>query len=109
MELRKVITTVARRWWLLAALTVIGAMLGYVVSRTQTPVYQASTTVLVGESIRSSRVDRVDIQISEALIQTYVEIARRQPIMQGVVTTLNLNETWQNLSKRVTVTNIEST
>lgn len=109
MELRKVITTVIRRWWLLAALTVIGAMLGYVISRAQTPVYQASTTVLVGESIRSSRVDRVDIQISEALIQTYVEIARRQPIMQGVVTTLNLNETWQNLSKRVTVTNIEST
>jgi capsular exopolysaccharide synthesis family protein len=109
MELRKVITTIVRRWWLLAALTVIGAMLGYVISRAQTPVYQASTTVLVGESIRSSRVDRVDIQISEALIQTYVEIARRQPIMQGVVTTLNLNETWQNLSKRVTVTNIEST
>jgi len=43
------------------------------------------------------------------LIQTYVEIARRQPVMQGVVTALNLNESWQDLSKRVTVTAIEST
>ena len=109
MELRKVITSVLRRWWVLVVLTAIGAILGYAISRAQTPVYQASTTVLVGESITSSRVDRVDIQISEALILTYVEIARRQPILQGVVTTLNLNESWQNLSKRVTVNQIEST
>ena len=109
MELRKVIASVLRRWWLLVLLIAIGAILGYAISRAQTPVYQASTTVLVGESITSSRVDRVDIQISEALIQTYVEIARRQPVMQGVVTTLNLNESWQNLSKRVTVNYIEST
>src|SRR5688500_8469029 len=109
MELRNVMTSVSRRWWLLVALTAIGAVLGYAISRAQTPVYHASTTVLVGESITSSSVDRVDIQISEALIQTYVEIARRQPVMQGVVTTLNLNESWQDLSKRVTVTAIEST
>jgi capsular exopolysaccharide synthesis family protein len=109
MELRNVITSVLKRWWWLVILTAIGALLGYAISRAQTPAYHASTTVLVGESIKSSRVDRVDIQISEALIQTYVEIARRQPVMQGVVTTLNLNESWQDLSKRVTVTNIENT
>jgi succinoglycan biosynthesis transport protein ExoP len=109
MELRQVITTVLRRWWLLVVLIAIGAMLGYAISRAQTPVYQATTTVLVGESITSSHVDRVDLQISDALIGTYVEVARRQPVMQGVVTTLNLNESWQNLSKQVTVTNIENT
>ena len=109
MELRNVITSVLKRWWWLVILTTVGAILGYAISRAQTPMYHATTTILVGESIRSSSVDRVDIQISEALIQTYVEIARRQPIMQGVVTALNLNESWQDLSKRVTVTHIEST
>lgn len=109
MELRRVIAIALRRWWLLVVLAAIGVGIGYVISRGQTPAYQATTTVLVGESIRSARVDRVDIQISEALIQTYVEIARRQPVMQGVVTTLNLNESWQDLKKRVTVTPIEST
>src|SRR5688572_3275406 len=109
MEMRNVMNSILRRWWLLVVLTAIGAILGYAISRAQTPVYHASTTVLVGESITSSSVGRVDIQISEALIQTYAEIARRQPIMQGVVTTLNLNESWQDLSKRVSVTPIEST
>ncbi|HJR80500.1 MAG TPA: polysaccharide biosynthesis tyrosine autokinase [Anaerolineales bacterium] len=109
MELRRVITIALRRWWLLVALTVLGAVAGYVISRAQTPVYQATTTVLVGESIRSSSVDRVDIQISEALMQTYVEIARRQPVLQAVVTALNLEESWQQLASRVTVGLIDST
>ena len=109
MELRRVTIIIVRWWWLLVLSIAIGAGIGYAISRGQTPVYQATTTILVGESIRSSRVDRVDIQISEALIQTYVEIARRQPVLQGVVITLNLNESWQNLGRRVTINQIEST
>lgn len=109
MELHRVISIALKRWWLLVVLTILGAVAGYIISRAQTPVYQATTTVLVGESIRSSSVDRVDIQISDALIQTYVEIARRQPVLQGVVTALNLDESWQSLANRVTVSLIDST
>ena len=109
MELRRVTIIIVRWWWLLILSIAIGAGIGYAISRGQTPVYRATTTVLVGESIQSSRVDRVDIQVSEALVLTYVEIARRQPVLQGVVTTLNLNESWQELGKRVTVNQIEST
>ncbi|HLA86868.1 MAG TPA: polysaccharide biosynthesis tyrosine autokinase [Anaerolineales bacterium] len=109
MELRRVTIIIVRWWWLLVLSIAIGAGIGYAISRGQTPVYLATTTVLVGESIQSSRVDRVDIQVSEALVLTYVEIARRQPVLQGVVTTLNLNESWQNLGRRVTINQIEST
>jgi len=109
VDLRRVIATVARRWWLLVGLAAIGAMIGYVVSRAQTPVYQAMTTVLVGESIKSPSIDRVDIQISDALVQTYIEVVRRQQVMQGVVTTLNLSESWQDLKKQVTVARVENT
>lgn len=87
----------------------LGALAGYLFSRQQTPVYQATTTILVGDSIRSTNVDRVDIQVSEALVQTYVEVAQRQPVLQGVVTALNLNGSWQALSRQIQVTQIEST
>src|SRR3972149_3830475 len=109
MELRRVTIFIVRWWWLLVLSIAIGTGIGYAISRGQTPVYQATTTVLVGESIQSSHVDRVDIQVSEALVLTYVEIARPQPVLQGVVTTLNLNESWQNLGRRVTINQIEST
>jgi len=93
----------------LVVLTAIAAVIGNIISRQQTPVYQATTTVLVGESIRSTHVDRVDIQVSEALVQTYVEIAQRQPVLQGVVAALNLDQSWQALYKQVQVTQIENT
>ncbi|MEO7841069.1 MAG: polysaccharide biosynthesis tyrosine autokinase [Anaerolineales bacterium] len=109
IELRRVSAIILRRWWWLALLTLLGALAGYVMSRQQTPVYQATTTILVGDSIRSTNVDRVDIQVSEALVQTYVEVAQRQPVLQGVVTALNLNGTWQALSRQIQVTQIEST
>src|SRR5687767_1472089 len=109
IELRRVSSIILRRWWWLAILTVLGALAGYLFSRQQTPVYQATTTILVGDSIRSSNVDRVDIQVSEALVQTYVEVAQRQPVLQGVVTALNLNGSWQALGRQIQVTQIEST
>ena len=109
IELRRVSTIILRRWWWLAIIAVLGALAGYVISRQQTPVYQATTTVLVGDSIKSTNVDRVDIQVSEALVQTYVEVAHRQPVLQGVVSALNLNGSWQALDKQIQVTQIEST
>ena len=89
--------------------TVLAALLGNIISRQQTPVYQATTTILIGDSIKSPNVDRVDIQVSEALVQTYVEIARRQPVLQGVITTLNLNQSWQSLNNQIQVTLIDLT
>jgi non-specific protein-tyrosine kinase len=109
IELRRILTIVLRRWWWLVIATGLAALLGNIISRQQTPVYQATTTILVGDSIKSSHVDRVDIQVSEALVQTYVEIARRQPVLQGVVTALNLNQSWQSLNDQIQVTLIEST
>src|SRR5687767_1559926 len=109
IELRRVSAIILRRWWWLALITILGALAGYIISRQQTPVYQATTTILVGDSIKSTSVDRTDIQVSEALVLTYVEIARRQPVLEGVVRALNLNESWQSLNSHIQVKQIEST
>jgi capsular polysaccharide biosynthesis protein len=109
IELRRILGIVLRRWWWLVIATVLAAVLANIISRQQTPVYQATTTILVGDSIKSTHVDRTDIQVSEALVLTYVEIARRQPILEGVVRTLNLDESWQALNSRIQVKQIEST
>ena len=109
IELRRILAIVLRRWWWLVIATVLAAVLANIISRQQTPVYQATTSILIGDSIKSTHVDRTDIQVSEALVQTYVEIARRQPVLEGVVTALNLNESWQALNNKIQVTQIEST
>jgi len=109
VELHRLIVTVLRRWWLLVLVTVAAAALGYVFSQNQPRVYRATATVLVGQSIRSPQLDRVDLQTSDALVQTYAEIAQRQPVLEAVITTLGLNTGWQNLADRLTVNPVEGT
>lgn len=109
IELRRIMTVVLRRWWLLVALTAIAATLGYVISRSQVPVYQATTTILVGQSITSPQLERSDLQTSDALVQTYVELAHRQPVLEGVITALQLNTSWDKLNKQVSASQVVGT
>lgn len=109
MELRQYVTTVMRWWWLIILMTVAAAATSYAVSQRQTPVYQASTTLLVGQSIQATELSTSDIVTSERLARTYADIVRRQPVLQGVDETLSLNDDWQTLKERVNAKPVEGT
>ena len=103
LELQRLFSMLRKRWWLVLFVTVLVAIGGYIFSQRQPKVYEATTTVLVGQSIRSPQLERVDIQTSQALAQTYVDMARRQPVLEGVVKTLALKDGWLDLRKSVSV------
>jgi tyrosine-protein kinase len=101
IELQRVMVIVLRRWWLLIILPIVAAALGYVVSIRQPSVYQATTTILIGQTIQSADLNRTDIQTSEALALTYANMTLRQPVLQRVIDSLHLEVSWRNLRKRI--------
>jgi len=103
VELQRLFNTVLRRWWLLVVFTAIAATIGYTISQRQTPVYEATVTILVGDITKTTNLNREDVQMSALFAQTYADLAIRQPVLQGVVEMLKLNETWEDLRKRVRV------
>ncbi len=109
VELSRLVGVILRRWWLLVAFIAIGASIAYVMSQSQTPVYQATTTILVGQSIKSPQLVRTDLQTSDALVQTYVEMTHRQPVLEGVIAALQLNTSWDKLNKQVTASQVLGT
>jgi non-specific protein-tyrosine kinase len=109
IDLQRLIGIILRRGWLLVVVTALGAMLGYMISQRQTPVYEATTTVLVGQIFRSANIDRQEILTSELVAQTYSDLTRRQPVLQAVVDTLKLRQSWQQLRSRVSVELVEGT
>lgn len=109
IELRRYVAIVLKWWWLLILVTAVGAAMGYWVSQRQPRVYEASTTIMVGQSIRATVLDSREIQTSELLALTYANIARRQPVLQSVVDRLSLDSTWQRLKSRVKVGPVEGT
>lgn len=103
LELQHLFSMLRKRWWLVLLVTILVGAGGYIFSQRQPKVYEATTTVLVGQSIRSAQLERVDIQTSQALAQTYVDMARREPVLEGVVQTLGLQNDWLDLRKSVSV------
>ena len=109
VELQKIINAAIRSWWLLIAATIVGALLGLVLSQRQTPVYSASTTLLVGQSIQSTELESRDMAISQQMALTYAKLARLQPVMQAAADRLDMDTAWQTLAKRVRATPVEGT
>jgi non-specific protein-tyrosine kinase len=109
MELRQYISIGLKWWWLMVLLTVVAAATSFVVSQRQTPVYQASTTLIVGRTIQAVEVSAGDFLITERLAQTYADMARRQPILQAVVESLGLKGSWKALKGRVSVRPVKGT
>jgi non-specific protein-tyrosine kinase len=109
VEIRHYISIFLRRWWLVLLAVLIAAGIGYVVSQSQERLYRATTSVIVGQSIQATQLDSGDIQTSERLALTYADIARRQPVLEAVIVSLDLDYAWQNLRNRVRVVLVPDT
>lgn len=102
-ETQRLLRAGRRLWWLILVLALAGALMGFVVSQRMPQVFQATTSVLVGESLRSANVEEGDIKASTGLAPTYADIVRRQPVLQAVVNRLDLDEDWLALRRDVRV------
>jgi capsular polysaccharide biosynthesis protein len=109
LDLRQYIAIGLKWWWLAALMTVAVGAAGYFYSSNEQPVYRATTTIIVGQSIQASDPTTADLLLSERLARTYSDIARRQPILQGVVDGLKLQDSWQGLRGRVKVSPVTDT
>lgn len=82
MEIKDYITMLRRWAWLLGIGLVLGALSGFLVSIFQTPIYQASTRILV---LRASQAEKnTDTYLSDQqLVQTYIQLLTTRPVLEG--------------------------
>ena len=79
---------VMRRWWTTAAIALLaGGALGWAIASSIPPTYEASTRLLVGPV----NADLDTLRASEALVQTYAELATSQPILFDAIQALGLD------------------
>jgi succinoglycan biosynthesis transport protein ExoP len=109
MELREYLAVIRKWWWLIALCTVLAAGFSFMVSRSTPPAYQASTTLVVGQTIQDPDPSAQDMSTSERLAQTYAEMVRRQPMLKATVEALGLDTNWEGLRERVSVNLVRGT
>ena len=84
-ELSGYLAVVRRWWWLLIAGAAIAGLAAFLVTRTMTPTYSASATLLVDLTQQPGTVVYNDILASERLTKTYRELITQRPVLEGVL------------------------
>jgi succinoglycan biosynthesis transport protein ExoP len=96
--------------WLIVLGTLLGAGIAYASSRLTTPVYAASTTLLVNEAPSSGKTaDYTSILTSERLAQTYSTMMTKQPIVKSALEDLHLDLSPETVPARINVNLVRDT
>jgi len=109
MELRQYVGVVLRWWWLIALATLVAAGSTYLATRSAPPVYQAKTTLMVGQITRDPNPTNYDFWASQQLASTYAELVRREPVLRATVEALGLDWSWESLAGAVSVKVVQGT
>lgn len=109
MELRQYVAILWRWAWLIVLGTLLAGVTAFLVSRNTTPMYQASTTLLVSEAREGTIIDYTSLMTSERLARTYSELLKKRPVLDEVIRNLDLAVEPDSLATRVDVQLVRDT
>lgn len=100
-----------RRWlWLVAVATLVAAVGAWALSRTLTPIYRATATLLINQAQNNSGISNInDIMTSERLARTYGELMKKRPVIDQVIEDLQLRGSYEQVAAMVDVRPVRDT
>lgn len=108
-DLRRYVSLLWRWAWLVILIIVLSGATIYVVSIQMSPVYQASSSLLINEAPGTKATDYSSIITSERLTQTYAKMLVQKPVLTEVITRLDLTMDINNLKQMITVQPVADT
>ncbi|MEA3338219.1 MAG: polysaccharide biosynthesis tyrosine autokinase [Chloroflexota bacterium] len=91
MELRQYFDTLRKWLWLILLSTAIATVASFLATRQQAPIYSASTTLMVGQTLENPNPTGNEVWLSQQLAQTYAELAKRDTVKRAAMKELNLS------------------
>lgn len=92
MDIRHYAALVWRWLWLLALGAIVAGGAAYYVSTTQTPVYQATTTLLISQNNSPGITDYSALLTGQTLARTYSQLITKRPVLEESAQRLGLPE-----------------
>jgi capsular exopolysaccharide synthesis family protein len=90
MEIERYIIPLRRWWWLLLAATLLAAISSFLATLRQAPLYQARTTLLIGQTINDPNPSTNEFMLGSQLAAYYADIANREPVRNATMEVLGL-------------------
>lgn len=101
MELRFYFNLLRKWLWLIILCGAIAGAAAYLLSRQQTPIYEATSTVLINQARSATRgTEYADILTSERVARTYAEILKDWPVLQQAASQFGFGENYQAMAEQ---------
>lgn len=108
-DLRRYLALLWRWAWLLALATIVSGSTAFAISRRTTPVYRATTTLLINEAPSDRINEYTALLTSERLARTYSELLTKGPVLGGVIAILDLDMDEEDLHEDIDVQLVRDT
>ncbi len=101
MELRHYVTVLLKWWWLIVASVLVASVSSYLGTRAVPTSYISRATLMVGQALQDPNPNYSEFYTGQVLAQNYADLARREPVLQGVLDSLGLSWHWTALQGMV--------
>ncbi|WHY12588.1 Wzz/FepE/Etk N-terminal domain-containing protein [Peribacillus frigoritolerans] len=109
ISIKDIFKTLKKRWKLIMLLTLISALISGAISYfLLTPVYESSTQILVNQKQSENPLDSTQIRSNIDMINTYSVIIKSPAILEKVIDELELEQSVEQLSQKVTINSQEN-
>lgn len=109
MQVKRFVSALWFASWFIALCVLLAGAAAFFISRRVTPLYSASTTLLIQASTRSIAPDYESVRTSESLAQTYAEMIQMRPVLEKVITNLALTEEPEQFKEHLQVAVVRDT
>lgn len=109
MELRHYISLVWKWMWLIVLAASISACVSFLWNLRLPKIYQTSTTLLVGRNLENPNPNSGDINTSQQLARSYIQLAKTDSVLRAVIDALKIPATTDQLRNNVNAWIIEGT
>lgn len=104
-----IFATIKKRWKLIVLTTSVALIISIIISFfVMTPVYQASTEILVNQKNSENKLDITLMQSNVDLINTYSMIIKSPVILDKVIENLNLTLSEEQLNEKIAINSSEN-
>lgn len=109
IDLRQYVALFRQWWWLVVLVMALAGGAAYVVSSQMTPIYRASTTLLINQAPSSQVTDYTTIITSERIARTYAEMLTKRPVLEQTLKRMGIEMPLDEFSKMITVSPVRDT
>lgn len=110
INIKEVASYLLQRIWLLAPIVAIVFFGGEIYTNfIKTPLYESSTDVVLISDSSSKSLTNSDITLSNNLVKTYSEIVKSRNVLNKVIEKAELDESYEQLAKKVSVSSVTQT